>query len=413
MPKAIPSTRSRPTSHPADGSAGPTRPGCRCCLTSRWTDGASTGFAPAGSTSSSSSRRASCSAVTWACTANGIDIARADRVAQGPHQASIALEVDGQVYVCFQAEDVEVLSAGGVRRRELESRIGPEPDRRDVALRTIAARAARFWPRTRSWSTCCSTSGSPRDRKRLQVRSAVPRADRPAPPSGATGRGEPSRSCTRPRGRCCGRISAAVPVRPPVNADGAGDLWVYGRLGRPCLRCGAAIRLRAARTQAALHLLLPQLPTGRLTGNRPEGGRSPYPRSACSRGSALAADLQMVPGGRIPPGRHGPPERRGSRIHGHSAQAPGRDRGAERLRPAHHGRGAADLPRGREIRPTSYEPLTPEQTEALVYSVLREDQRKRFEQSKELDLSFGGQGPEPVPHERLSCSGAWWRPPSG
>jgi twitching motility protein PilT len=42
-----------------------------------------------------------------------------------------------------------------------------------------------------------------------------------------------------------------------------------------------------------------------------------------------------------------------------------------------------------ELRPTEYDPLTPDQTEALIYSVLREDQRKRFEQNRELDLSFG------------------------
>jgi twitching motility protein PilT len=45
-----------------------------------------------------------------------------------------------------------------------------------------------------------------------------------------------------------------------------------------------------------------------------------------------------------------------------------------------------------EIRPTQHDALTPEQTESLIYSVLREDQRKRFEQSKELDLSFGVKG---------------------
>ncbi|MBK8230236.1 MAG: type IV pilus twitching motility protein PilT [Candidatus Eisenbacteria bacterium] len=45
-----------------------------------------------------------------------------------------------------------------------------------------------------------------------------------------------------------------------------------------------------------------------------------------------------------------------------------------------------------EIRPGDYEPLTPEQCEQLIYSVLRDDQRKRFEQSKELDLSFGVKG---------------------
>ncbi len=45
-----------------------------------------------------------------------------------------------------------------------------------------------------------------------------------------------------------------------------------------------------------------------------------------------------------------------------------------------------------EIRPSSHEPLTPEMCETLIYSVLRDDQKKRFEMNKELDLSFGVKG---------------------
>jgi twitching motility protein PilT len=42
-----------------------------------------------------------------------------------------------------------------------------------------------------------------------------------------------------------------------------------------------------------------------------------------------------------------------------------------------------------EMAPTGHEPLTPEQCETLIYSILRDDQKKRFELNKELDLSFG------------------------
>ena len=45
-----------------------------------------------------------------------------------------------------------------------------------------------------------------------------------------------------------------------------------------------------------------------------------------------------------------------------------------------------------QIVPTDHEMVTPEIAESLIYSVLREDQRKRFEQTKELDLSFGVKG---------------------
>ena len=44
------------------------------------------------------------------------------------------------------------------------------------------------------------------------------------------------------------------------------------------------------------------------------------------------------------------------------------------------------------ISPTNHEPLTPEVCETLIYSVLRDDQKKKFEMVKELDLSFGIQG---------------------
>jgi twitching motility protein PilT len=45
-----------------------------------------------------------------------------------------------------------------------------------------------------------------------------------------------------------------------------------------------------------------------------------------------------------------------------------------------------------EVMPTDREPLSPEQTQALAYSVLNEEQQKRFEAHKELDFSFGVKG---------------------
>ncbi|MEO5988821.1 MAG: type IV pilus twitching motility protein PilT [Candidatus Eisenbacteria bacterium] len=44
------------------------------------------------------------------------------------------------------------------------------------------------------------------------------------------------------------------------------------------------------------------------------------------------------------------------------------------------------------ITPTEYEVLTPEKCASLAYSVLSDDQRKRFETTKELDFSFGVKG---------------------
>ena len=45
-----------------------------------------------------------------------------------------------------------------------------------------------------------------------------------------------------------------------------------------------------------------------------------------------------------------------------------------------------------EIVSSDSEPLAPEMTKALTYSILNEEQRKRFEIERELDLSFGVRG---------------------
>ena len=45
-----------------------------------------------------------------------------------------------------------------------------------------------------------------------------------------------------------------------------------------------------------------------------------------------------------------------------------------------------------DVKPTDHEPLTPEQVQGLAYSVLNEEQQKRFEAHKELDFSFGVKG---------------------
>ncbi|MGD9141776.1 MAG: type IV pilus twitching motility protein PilT [bacterium] len=45
-----------------------------------------------------------------------------------------------------------------------------------------------------------------------------------------------------------------------------------------------------------------------------------------------------------------------------------------------------------EIMSSDSEPLSPEMTKALTYSILNEEQRKRFEIERELDLSFGVRG---------------------
>ncbi len=45
-----------------------------------------------------------------------------------------------------------------------------------------------------------------------------------------------------------------------------------------------------------------------------------------------------------------------------------------------------------ELLRMEYDPLTPNETQSLVYSLLKDDQKKRFELDKELDFAFGIKG---------------------
>src|SRR5690348_15191915 len=45
-----------------------------------------------------------------------------------------------------------------------------------------------------------------------------------------------------------------------------------------------------------------------------------------------------------------------------------------------------------QLAPTPLEKLTPEKTQALVFSLLNDEQRQRFEANNELDIAFGFKG---------------------
>jgi hypothetical protein len=62
------------------------------------------------------------------------------------------------------------------------------------------------------------------------------------------------------------------------------------------------------------------------------------------------------------------------------------------------------------VVPLKLPPLGPVETKALCYSVLTEDQRRAFETTKELDLSFGVKGCRAI-GPIYSCSGARYRRP--
>src|SRR5438045_7990318 len=65
---------------------------------------------------------------------------------------------------------------------------------------------------------------------------------------------------------------------------------------------------------------------------------------------------------------------------------------AGRLGLAHHDQLGADGARARRLEALDYAELTPAETKQLAYSVLTDAQKHRFEETLELDFSFGIKG---------------------
>ena len=83
--------------------------------------------------------------------------------------------------------------------------------------------------------------------------------------------------------------------RAPAAAGQA--LWVYGRAGRPCRRCGALIRRRAQGTRdCPAHLLVPALPACRMTVAGARGGHTARTGAAGTRAWRRSGDGRRVTG---------------------------------------------------------------------------------------------------------------------
>ena len=158
------------------------------------------------------------------------------------HQASIALWVDGAVYVCFNAKEVEYVEPGGIRHRDWAKRLGPDLLGGTVDLSAVVERA------------------------RSLLGPETPLADVMLDQRVAAGIGNVYKSevlyieRVHPE-RVLGTISDDAVIAIFTKArellehnlgggrrvtrfveDGRGDLWVYGRAGKPCFGCNAPIQ---------------------------------------------------------------------------------------------------------------------------------------------------------------------------
>lgn len=157
------------------------------------------------------------------------------------HQASIVIDLGPQVYVCFRAEEVELLPEAGVRRREIENRLGPDLLSDAVDLHTVLRRARRFLdPEAPAVDLLldqrvASGIGNVYKSEVLFIERIDPHTS-----LARLADGEILRLFGQARDLL--RRNVGPGRRVTRFEDAAHPLWVYKRRGRPCLRCGRPIR---------------------------------------------------------------------------------------------------------------------------------------------------------------------------
>jgi endonuclease VIII len=157
-------------------------------------------------------------------------------------QASIVLEVDQRVFVCFNAKEVEILPAQGYRLLDASRRLGPDLIQDHLAPDVLVGRArALLGPDAPLVDLLLDQRvaagiGNVYKSEVLFLERQPPLAPLAATPSPAI------IALFRTAAELLRRNLQGGPrvTRPPD--DGRGRLWVYGRAALPCLRCGAEIQ---------------------------------------------------------------------------------------------------------------------------------------------------------------------------
>jgi len=152
-------------------------------------------------------------------------------------QAAIILDIGERVFVCFNPLQVEVLRRAGVRRRRLDIALGPdllapEPDLGTILIRVHALTVDNA-PIVDVLldQRIASGIGNVYKSEVLFLGGLDPRAT-----IGSLGDGK-ILGLYRCASDLLGRNLSGGPRVTRRARDAAGTLWVYGRTGRPCLKC--------------------------------------------------------------------------------------------------------------------------------------------------------------------------------
>jgi endonuclease-8 len=157
-------------------------------------------------------------------------------------QASIVLRTDQGVFVCFNAKEVEILAGGGFRRQDEERRLGPDLIRERPEADVLVGRARAFLGPDVPLvdllldQRVAAGIGNVYKSEVLFLERQPPLARLGGTPSSAIG------ALFRTAAELLRQNLQGGPRVTRPTDDGRGSLWVYGRAGLPCLRCGAGIR---------------------------------------------------------------------------------------------------------------------------------------------------------------------------
>lgn len=155
-------------------------------------------------------------------------------------RASLVLATERDVLVCFDAAEVELLRAGSAAERDALARVGPDLLAPEVDLAAVVRRARERAEPGREVAELLLDQrvaggvGNVYKSEVLFLERLHPRAE-------AAALGDAALAGLWGRARDLLRANRAGGVRRTRPQDGRGDLWVYRRGGRPCLRCGAAV----------------------------------------------------------------------------------------------------------------------------------------------------------------------------
>ena len=156
-------------------------------------------------------------------------------------QAALILWTDLDVFVCFNASEVEVIRADSIRSRNLCRRLGPDLLAEEIELDAILQRAREFVdPESPlvdvllDQRVACGI-GNVYKSEVLFIEGQHPLAQLGKTTAENLKRlYQTARSLLR-------RNLGGGPRATRFTNDGGGRLWVYGRHGKPCLRCGDCI----------------------------------------------------------------------------------------------------------------------------------------------------------------------------